>query len=269
VLAIRKQREGHWHIRRRGLELDSAVVLHGTSSRDSTQNKDTLLTHARRTQAIQRGGGKELTTFLLQVEGHKPFTGTLEKIIQTEATLWVVRGDEELAMYNHKSRTGAEDWTGVGPWTPSVFRFEKTPRLPASDYRVNVTPLNEAIRKLNLYQEKKINYLYSPETGMFNGTGFPKQQYLVMSGCVLEQTAIEGNYLKFRTLQPTSDVTFMTSETHPQFIHTWDLVGWKKNLDTGKWETLHKPMTPQGIIKHFCVTIEGCGYIPLEWVKPL
>jgi hypothetical protein len=191
------------------------------------------------------------------------------KDTQSTSVFWKVRGDEELAEYSYKSRTASPSWIGVGAWTPSTFRFDKTAKQTGSDYRVNITPLDGAIRKLNDYITSKINYLYSPETGMFNGTGFPKQQYVVMSGNLLEQLAIEGNFLKFKTLKPSSDTTGMTAITHPQYCHTWDLVGWIKNLSTGKWETRHKPNTPQGVIKNFLVSIDGYGYISLERVKKI
>jgi len=210
-----------------------------------------------------------MTNFILNLDGHKPFMGRLEKLIDpVPVPIMVVRGDEELAEYKFRSRTSLDNGWTAGPWTPSVFRYDKSPVKPKSDYRVDITPMKEAIRKLNAYNEKALDYLFSPTTAIYNKTGDPKQAYITMSGNKLQVVEIVGNYLKFKTLIPSSNVAGMTAESHPQFVHTFDLVGWVKNDITRQWQTLHKPNTPQGIIHYFLVTKEGYAYIPLDKVKP-
>lgn len=176
--------------------------------------------------------------------------------------LWVVKGDEELAEYHYRSRTADPDWLHLAI-TPSVFRFEKTPREPASDYRVDITPLHPNIYRLNDYDTNtnhRMARLYSSATALFNNTGFPRQQYLVMSGCRLDGV-VEGNYLRFKTATPTADVSQMTYLSHPQYVMKWDLVTFRDG------ETLHVK-DRYGDIFWFLCTVEGFGYIPLRNVKP-
>ena len=177
--------------------------------------------------------------------------------------LYRLLGDENLALYHYCSRTIGKDWTGF-KCTPSVMRFEKTPRYPGSDYRVNITPLDSAIHALNGNNKKKVNYLYGKRTALYNGTGYPKQQYLTMQGNVVNVLSIEGKFARFETLKPSSSVSGMTHESHPHFVHRFDLVCYDKRKSPS---TYHKPNTPQGIIDYFLVTNEGYGYMPLEWLK--
>lgn len=173
--------------------------------------------------------------------------------------LWVVKGDEELARYNYKSRTQMDGWA-YGAITPSVFRFDKKPTQEPTEYFVDITPMDAALRALNDYNEARINRLYSPGTAVMNRNGFPRLQYLVMSFCTLEEIAIESNCLKFKTLKPTSNTAGMSYATHPQYVMRWDLVTYRND------ETLHV-IDRKGEIYWFLTTAEGYGYIPLEWVR--
>lgn len=179
--------------------------------------------------------------------------------------LWEVRGDEELKFrgadfFNFKSRTKMENWK-YGAVTPSVFRFDRIATQSPTEYRVDITPMDAAIRALNENDEARISRLYSPGTALFNRTGFPKLQYLVMSGCVLEEIAVVSNCLKFKTLTPASNTAGMNYQTHPQFVMRWDLVTYRDGA------TLHV-RDEKGEIYWFLTTNEGVGYIPLAWVKP-
>lgn len=177
--------------------------------------------------------------------------------------LWEVRGDEELKKFNYRSRTLAPDWAYLQQ-TPSVFRFDKIPTLEPTEHRVNVFAQDGELRRLNLYDGKKarVEYLYSKGTALFNRTGFPKLQYLTMSFNVLEEVAVEGGCLKFRTLKPTSNTAGMTHDSHPHFVHRFDIVTVDRNGNTAH------VLTPHGNVYWFLTTVEGAGYIPLEWVKP-
>lgn len=210
--------------------------------------------------------------FLLEISGQKPFVGVTDPVSvpvpdpdptpEPTPLLYVVRGDEELAQYNYVSRTKGLS----NAWTPSVFRYEKTARPPKSDYRVDISPLLNAYISVNGVAKKdsqQLNYLFSDKTALYNGTGYPKQAYITMSGNKLEVIAIEGGYLKFKTLMPNSNTAGMTPETHPQFIHHFDLVGWKDGATLHK--SVIKPEIP--ILYYFLVTNEGYGYFPLELVK--
>lgn len=174
--------------------------------------------------------------------------------------LWEVRGDEELEEFGYKSRTQMPNWK-YGRITPSVFRFDKKPTQSPTEYFVDITPQDAALRALNDYNDARISRLYSPSTAVMNRNGFPRLQYLVMSGCVLEEIEIVQNCLKFKTLLPNSDTRGMTILSHPQYVMRWDLVTYRNG------ETLHV-IDRKGEIYWFLTTMEGVGYIPLKWVKP-
>lgn len=173
--------------------------------------------------------------------------------------LMILRGDEELADFGYKSRTAGLSYA----WTPSVFRFEKTARPPKSDYRVDISPMYGAISALNGADKKTLEYLYSDKTALFNNTGKPKQAYITMSGNKFEVIEIAGGYLKFKTLKPSSNVSGMTWQTHPQFVHRFDLVGWVDK--TTRHKAVIKPEIP--VIYYYLVTKEGFGYIPIDKVR--
>ncbi len=180
--------------------------------------------------------------------------------------LYTVKGDEELEykgndFLNYKSRTQLEGWS-YGAVTPSVFRFGKFPAQSPTEYFVNISAMDNDLKRINEYRqdEARINRLYSPGTAVMNRHGFPYLQYLVMSGCQLEPIEIVENCLKFKTLLPESNVSQMTYQTHPQFVMRWDLVTYRNG------ETLHV-IDRKGEIYWFLVTKEGHGYIPLEWVR--
>lgn len=178
--------------------------------------------------------------------------------------LYYLLGDEKLSKYNYKSRTSASDWGG-GPQTPSVMKFQPTP-TSSGIFQVNISGMLSQYLKLNgevSKDDKKTRYLFSKTTALFNSAGYPKQENLTMQGNKLEPIEIHGSHLKFKTLKPSDIVAGMTYETHPWFVHRFDLVCYNKDRTPS---TFHKPNTPQGIIYYYLVTNEGYAYIPLAWV---
>lgn len=185
----------------------------------------------------------------------------------SDRPLWQVRGDEELAEHRYMSRTAAPDW-GYLIQTPSVFRFENkwfdvTRRNP-TDYKVDISPLNAEIHRLNEYNEKKMARLYSEGTALFN-SGWPKQGYLVMSGNVLREIEVVDGLLKFSTITPGDDVSDITRASHPWFVMRWDLVTHDKQ-EGGQVITKHV-IDKTGEIYWFLCSALGYGYIPLKWVR--
>jgi hypothetical protein len=188
----------------------------------------------------------------------------------SSGALWRVLGDEELSRFNYQSRTLLPSW-GFLKQTPSVFKFNAFPRMGADGivkdvYRADISAFREDIFRVNNWTERVNHaaYLFSGGTALFNGDTYPLQQYLTMSFNVLEEMGIENGMLKFKTLTPDSDTSRLTPETHPQFVHKWDIVSAKK-ID-GKWITNHVE-TPHGKMWWFICSNEGFGYIPLEFVK--
>lgn len=181
--------------------------------------------------------------------------------------LWIVRGDEELAEFGYKSRTADPLWS-YARQTPSVFRFAPEPvRNPldgkAGEYRVDITRQDREIRRLNAYDSdfNRIVYLYSSGTALFNRTGFPRLQYLTMSFNLLRGLAVENGCLKFETLKPALSTNGMSHASHPWFVHKWDIVTMRNGA------TVHVN-TPHGDVFWFLTTAEGCGFIPLRFVRP-
>lgn len=175
-----------------------------------------------------------------------------------------VRGDEELDEYGRQSRTLAPGWLYL-PQTPSVFRFTPKPEEPTL-YRSDISPLREEIFRVNGWTlaSNKSAYLFSGGTALFNGNSYPRQSCLTMSFNVLEPLGIFGDYLKFKTVRPTQNVSHMTRLTHPQFVHKWDIVTYEKR--DGRYFTKHIP-TPHGELYYFLCSDEGFGYIKLDWVR--
>jgi len=185
----------------------------------------------------------------------------------SDKPLWVVRGDEELDEFNHMSRTADPDWAYLAQ-TPSVFRFENkwfdVTKGDPTDYKVDISPLDAEIQRLNEHNEKKIARLYSKGTALFN-SGWPKQGYLVMSSNILQEIEVIDGLLKFSTLTPQMDVSQFTRASHPWFVMRWDLVTHKKV--GGEMITKHV-VDKTGEIYWFLCSKEGAGYIPLKWVRP-
>lgn len=198
-----------------------------------------------------------------EIQGRRFVLEHIDPPIPAVGIFWRVLGDEELAEFNNQSRTLDPNWAYL-PQTPSVFRFEVTGREPKSDYRVDISPLLVDIFRLNNWtqEDNHAAYLFSAGTALFNNTGYPKQQYLTMSFNLLEEIAVEGAYLKFKTITPATYTAHMKRETHPQFIHKWDIVTSKNK------RTVHVN-TPHGDMFWFLCSKEGFGYIPLRWVRRL
>jgi len=186
----------------------------------------------------------------------------------TQPRLFTLRGDEELLERHYQSRTSPlnDDWKYH--CTPSVQRYYKEPVEQQGDFRVDISPMLSAYLRLNGDTDREdpnSRYLFNPGTALFNQTGFPKQAYITMQGNKLKG-AKEDDWFIFETLKPTSNVAGMTYESHPWFVHRFDLVCWNKRED-GTWFTRHHPNTPQGIIYYYLVSAEGVGWIPSRYVK--
>lgn len=179
-------------------------------------------------------------------------------------------GDEFLAEYNYQSRTIPDSW-GYLKETPCIFRYNPTPTTP-TDFRTDVTWLEADIDRINGWTEADNHRAYyrSGGTAFFNApppaTKYPKKLNATMANNVLEPVAIEGKYLKFKTIKPGQSVSHMTVQSHPQFVHKWDII---KGVKIGsQWVTQHKD-TPHGAMYYFLVSNSGVGYIPLKNVIKL
>lgn len=194
--------------------------------------------------------------------------------------LWQVIGDEDNPEFGNQSRTLTvvkrilEDGTKeYFDQLPAVYGYAWEPVPSPDNYRVNEEPLRIAYITLNNYDgdgyRRCVNYLFNDHSALYNGKGFPYRELLTMSGNLLEEIEwIQYNsaqYLKFRTLKPTDDVSGMTLESHPQFVHAFRLVYW----DKAQKKTKYTITTPRGRIFFYLVSPDGFGIIPGAHVRSL
>ena len=181
-----------------------------------------------------------------------------------------VAGDEDIADWDFMSRTVV---VGDGQFDqlPSVMRYSPFMEYKPGDYRVDETPFKAAYIAINNYDGDGLrrceNYLWKSDTALYNNQGFPKRQYLTMSGSLLKKIdwakdVLGREYLKFETLKPTDNVAGMTYQTHPHFVHRFDLVFGHDHASTG-----HTPNTPRGLVYYYLTSKEGFGFFPKRYVK--
>jgi hypothetical protein len=152
----------------------------------------------------------------------------------------------------------------VGPVAPpAVFRFAPE-ALPSAqkigDYRVDISVWKAFFLGLNGGDLQDFEYWSSPLRAQFNGTGWAKLAYLVMSGNRLNVLQEVGDWVQFETLKP-GDLTRaagMTKDTHPHLVHRFTCVKW----DGAKTVHIESTGTPRGQIYFPLISKEGYGYIP-------
>lgn len=191
---------------------------------------------------------------------------------------WQVVGDESLVDWNYASRTIHPDLISYGfKQLPSVMRYSRTLEYKASDYRVDETRMQQAYYDLNNYDGNGVdrceNYLFRNANALYNsdepsGRGFPKRQYLTMSGNLLKEISWETNdknqrFLRFQTLTPSSVLGGLAYSSHPWFVHRYDLVSWSDVQD----KTLHTWVTNRQAVYYYLVSLEGFAFIHERYVR--
>ena len=185
--------------------------------------------------------------------------------------LFRVVWDDENPDLNNKCRTQSDGF--VGPLAPpAVMQYYPEMREKAGRWRCDLAdPHNwkQAIIDLNGGDVRKFEYLIDPSRATFNDQGWPLQQYLTMSGNLLKGELL-GKWFKFETLKPgdLAKVKAWTIETHPQFVHRFTCVKWKRRADgTFYTHRIESTGTQHGQVYFFLVSNEGYGYIPARHVK--
>lgn len=145
-----------------------------------------------------------------------------------------VKHDSQLAMFNFKSRTADKEWDG-GAQTPEVVPLFGSPGVAASTNRTRLDGRWETlINSLNNNNEDKLRYLKSPNTALFNTSGFPQLESLTMGGNIILLDEIRGDWGRVRTLtynQPP-DSAGVNYVTRPDLIHKFVVVSWRKDSKT-------------------------------------
>ena len=172
-----------------------------------------------------------------------------------------VKHDTQLEIYNYKSRTAASSWPAELPQTPETVPLFVDPKPAAGTYRTVVNGNWEIyIDALNNHNQKKLRFLKSDSTALFNGAGFPQLESLTMGGNLITLDAFQGQWGQVHTMdyrEPGSlkEVNYVT---RPDLVHKFVVVGWSRKTKKTYWAT-----TPQGDLYWPLVTSKPV-WIPLE-----
>lgn len=142
-----------------------------------------------------------------------------------------VKHDHQLAMYNYMSRTNDENSDGLLPQAPEVVPLFVLPKEGSGTDRTSLTGgWATLIDALNNNDPKKLPYLKSKGTALFNTAGFPQLESLTMGGNIVRLDEIQGQWGRVHTMDYSNppiaaEVNYFT---HPDLIHKFVVVGWKR-----------------------------------------
>lgn len=145
-----------------------------------------------------------------------------------------VKHDNQLAMFNYRSRTADKAWSGRDQ-TPEVVPLFGSPGTAASTNRTRLVGTWETlINTLNGNDEEKLRYLKAPHTALFNTAGFPQLESLTMGGNIVLLDEIRGEWGRVQTLDYNNppDLVGVTYTTRPDLIHKFVVVGWRRDSKT-------------------------------------
>jgi hypothetical protein len=146
-----------------------------------------------------------------------------------------LKHDEQLAIYNYKSRTNDDTLDGIRAQTPEIVPLFLLPKLTSGSGRTTVDgPWETYIDALNNNDQAKLRYLKSDITALFNHAGFPQMESLTMGGNVITLAEIQGEWARVNTLDYGSppnaeDVNYFT---RPDLVHKFVVVGWRRSTKT-------------------------------------
>jgi hypothetical protein len=176
-----------------------------------------------------------------------------------------VKHDTQLAIYNYKSRTADPGWD-LFPQTPEIAVLYASPSLTSGTQR---TSLNAAwenyLNNLNGNDRKKIFYLKSADTALFNTAGFPKLESLTMGGNIITLDAIQGGWGKVHTMAfgQVGNAETENYTTRPDIVHKWVLVAWSRKSKSTSWSS----NTPHGAI-YWPLVSSNTVWIPMDRIEP-
>lgn len=178
------------------------------------------------------------STFTLEPT-YTPFTFVLPSPVKPSQTVqyFRVKHDNQLAIYNYKSRTVSPDW-GYLKQTPEILPLYPAPKEGTGTHRTPMTGAWEVyINELNNYNRKKLTFLKSPSTALFNGAGFPQMESLTMGGNIVTLEAIQNGWGKVHTLDYSSpsSASIVNYFTEPSLVHKVVIVTWNTKSKTTYW----------------------------------
>jgi hypothetical protein len=167
-----------------------------------------------------------------------PFTFVLPSPDRSQTVQYFrVKHDSQLAIYNYKSRTVGPDW-GYLKQTPEVVPLLPEPKEGTGTHR---TPLEGAwevfLNDLNENDRRKLNFLKSPSTALFNGAGFPQMESLTMGGNIITLEVIQNGWGRVRTMDYSSpgSAAVVNYFTRPNLVHKVVIVTWDTKSKTTYW----------------------------------
>ena len=172
-----------------------------------------------------------------------------------------VKHDSQLAMYSYRSRTASSDWPAELAQTPETVPLFVDPKLATGTHRTVVNGNWEIyIDALNNNNQKKLRFLKSDSTALFNGAGFPQLESLTMGGNVITLDAFQGQWGKVHTIDYSNPGSLkeVNYVTRPDLVHKFVVVGWSRRTKKTYWAT-----TPQGDI-YWPLVASKPVWIPLE-----
>ena len=169
-----------------------------------------------------------------------------------------VKHDNQLAMYNYRSRT---DDGNMLRQTAEVVPMFVQPKKAAGTARTNLSGGWEVfIDALNNNDYNKLRYLKGVGTALFNTSGFPQLESLTMGGNVITLEEIRDGWGRVHTLNYGSPPNALEVNyfNNPDLVHKFVVVGWKRST---KSTILVKP--PKGDL-YWPLVSKHQVWIPME-----
>ena len=141
-----------------------------------------------------------------------------------------VKHDSQLALYNFQSRTASSNW-GLGAQTPEVVPMFLEAKFSSGTHRTVVDGnWGIYIDALNNHSEKKLKFLKSDSTALFNGAGFPQLESLTMGGNIITLDEIINGWGKVHTFDYANPgmIRELNYMTNPDLVHKFTIVGWSR-----------------------------------------
>lgn len=146
-----------------------------------------------------------------------------------------LKHDNQLAIYHFKSRTDDGNSDGMRAQAPEIVPLYLAPKLTSGSGRTTVDGAWETfINALNNNDQKKLNYLKSHTSALFNNAGFPQMESLTMGGNIITLDEIRGEWGRVSTLDYSSppNATEVNYFTRPDLVHKFVVVGWRRSSRT-------------------------------------
>jgi hypothetical protein len=172
-----------------------------------------------------------------------------------------VKHDNQLAMYNFKSRTNDDNSEGMRRQTPEVVPLFVAPKLSAGTGRTSMAGAWETyLNALNDNDESKLRYLKGKSTALFNTSGFPQMESLTMGGNIVTLAQIQGEWGQVVTMDAGSppSAAEVNYGTRPDLVHKFVVVTWRKDTKTTGWVN-----PPKGSL-YFPLVSKRAVWIPME-----